>query len=268
MTLSQREPCTIEPYFHPSLPHNLRLEVDNTGELFTVQRSSTHKSSINIRLAHQLVDTIGCHAASVQDSDTVRSLLIINIRKDCPAFGMHILGNFWGGNLSSSNSPNRLIRNNHSIQILLLDPLQALLQLHGTNTPGQILFEFLQALTDTKHDGHSLIDDFESLCIDVIVGFAEDYTTFGMSRECPLDTDGFEHGGGNGTCVGSVNLRADSLGTNTKFTAHGTHSRLNKHIWDEQRHIGIGTILRNRRGNFRGESQCLSFRLRIQLPVP
>mmetsp|Transcript_1549 Transcript_1549/g.2611 ORF Transcript_1549/g.2611 Transcript_1549/m.2611 type:complete len:235 (-) Transcript_1549:168-872(-) len=130
---------------------------------------------------------------------------------------MDRLGNLGSGNLSCSNSPDWLVCNGNLIQIFLCNSLEPLFQLYRADTSGKILFEFRKRFTDAKHNRHVLFDKFETLSVDVIVGFAVDYTTFRVSGKSPLNANGFEHRCGNGTSVGSSHLWAYTLKYSRNF---------------------------------------------------
>lgn len=69
------------------------LKVDDSSKLFSIQRSSSNKTPINVWLCHELVHTIRCNRSSVLNSCRLSSLLVIEVRQNTTEKDMNIVYN-------------------------------------------------------------------------------------------------------------------------------------------------------------------------------
>mmetsp|Transcript_18025 Transcript_18025/g.24029 ORF Transcript_18025/g.24029 Transcript_18025/m.24029 type:complete len:221 (+) Transcript_18025:394-1056(+) len=180
---------------------------------------------------------------------------------------MYILCNLGGGDLTGSNSPDRLVGDDNAVHFLLGDTGEALLQLDGADGTSEVLLVFGEGFANAEHDAHSLLNKLETLAVDVFVGFSEEDTALGVTGEGPLHTDGVKHGAGDGSCESTLHLRAYSLSANHELVTDSSHSRFNENIGNKEGNISIRTFLRNRSSNISSKLDSFFPGLGVKLPV-
>mmetsp|Transcript_1367 Transcript_1367/g.1993 ORF Transcript_1367/g.1993 Transcript_1367/m.1993 type:complete len:213 (-) Transcript_1367:176-814(-) len=126
---------------------------------------------------------------------------------------MNFIRIFGSTNQSSTNSPNRLIRNNNILHLLLRNTNKILRKLHGTNLILNLEIILLLRLTNTKNRLHPHVQHLPNLAVNRIITVTEQRPTFRMSTEDVLTTDAFNHASGDASGVGALILEEDGLCT-------------------------------------------------------
>mmetsp|Transcript_21483 Transcript_21483/g.37781 ORF Transcript_21483/g.37781 Transcript_21483/m.37781 type:complete len:227 (+) Transcript_21483:383-1063(+) len=158
--------------------------------------------------------------------------------------GMSFLCHFWGGSESSTDGPNRFIRNGNLVPVLGVENLGKGFQLLGTNLHGGSSFTFFLLFTDGKHDLQALIKGnlaFFGAQGLRLSGHSKSFTTFRVTDNDPGATDIFQLMRTDLSREGSVlGVVATILGSNFNVIAKHGQGHGDVNVRDAQDDVDVG----------------------------
>lgn len=184
-----------------------------------LQASTSNQEPIDITLGSQVLAVLLADRATVDDPRLLCDLVTDCLRQPLAESGVDLLRLRGGGDLSSANSPDRLVGNNNFSPLLSADSLSDGTELCGDDGDGLALLALLEGLAAAKDDADALVEGVLGLRGDKFVGLLEDDTALGVADQGPADVGVLELGGGDLAGEGALVLVEDVLGRNLDLLA-------------------------------------------------
>lgn len=158
------------------------LAVDNVSK-FWLQRSSSDKESINIRLRRKIGRRLGVGRSTVQNSCIVSNLGADDLTQILANGFVRILGLLWGGGQTCSNRPDRFVGNDNIFPVVSRKDVGIGLNLWENEFVGGTGLTVFLGFATACHDLQSFIKSKLSLGGNFGVRFAL-ATALRMSDDC------------------------------------------------------------------------------------
>mmetsp|Transcript_45142 Transcript_45142/g.109888 ORF Transcript_45142/g.109888 Transcript_45142/m.109888 type:complete len:476 (-) Transcript_45142:42-1469(-) len=200
------------------------LAVDDIRE-FGLQRSSTDQETIDVRLFREARGGLRAGRSTVQDTSVGRNVSPGNLSKVFTDGSMCLLCLFRRGCKTSPDSPDRFVRNDNLLPILLREDISVCLDLGEDEVVRRTGFTVLEGLATACDDRKTLVQRVLGLGGNFSIRFTLS-TTFGMAHDDPSDAHIGEHIRTRLTCEGTVALSPDILCSDTDVRTETLLDRL------------------------------------------
>merc|ERR1740130_2109804 len=124
---------------------------------------------------------------------------------------MSILGLLWSGNFTCSNSPYWLISDNNITPLSLGKFINNGLELSGINFTSLSRFSLLKLLSNAKHNVKTILNGNFGLDSNLLIGFFEKSSSFGVTSQGPFNVQICKLIGCNVSSISSSSILRDIL---------------------------------------------------------
>mmetsp|Transcript_45779 Transcript_45779/g.128808 ORF Transcript_45779/g.128808 Transcript_45779/m.128808 type:complete len:336 (-) Transcript_45779:28-1035(-) len=213
------------------------LAVDDIGE-FRLERSTSHKESINIGLGRKTGSGLSAGRSTVKDTGLVGNIGSSNFSEVLADISMGFLSLLGGGSKTSTDGPDGFIGNDNIFPVFLGENISIGLDLREDEIVGGSSFTVFKGFSTACHDLESLVQGVLRLRRNLSITFSLS-TTFGVTNNCPLGSHISQHIGTSLTSVSTVSLGPDILGTDGDISAKPVLDRLKVKLGWADNYFGI-----------------------------
>lgn len=182
-----------------------------------LEGSTANKEAVNIRLGSQLLRVLVRHRSTIEDAGLLSSLLAELLSHPLPDSIMSVLRLLSARDLSSSNSPNRLIRNHNLAPVL--DDLRHSRELPCDNLDRNALLPLLERLSNAENHAEATIKRSLGLGSDKLIRLVQDRPALRVAEDNPVRTGVLDLVGCDLAGEGALALVEDVLGSDANVLA-------------------------------------------------
>lgn len=199
-----------------SFGNPLDAGVDDVDE-GRLQAGTANQETVNIGLGSELTAVLLADRATVNDANALLSVGGDSLAEPLADSGVDLLSLLSGGDLSSANSPDRLVGNDDLVPLLCAQLLGGSVKLTGDDLDGLVGLTLLEGLSDTEDDRDTALNGGLGLAGNEIIRLLQDHSALAVADNNPVDLGIAELLNTDLTGESTVGLVVNVLGSDTNL---------------------------------------------------